>query len=403
MTKNHTIALFDAWYPQFPCLHTFTHSYIHSYRLSLLFPLTIIYRILCSMNKPTTTTTTHRCHDGHHHAGHNGVPGTIVRHERSASADQDFHDMEMSIMQDGGVEHSNDHASAVLHPKTSKTKTTATTTATTKQARHCHYKKKPGTRTILLTCLALVTLYHLSTVAQEVWTWDPTRICGQWSNDRTFQEPTRAGAPSMNQTSGTTNKTKSTTTRPQKFSHTDFFVAQPPLTSTSTRSQQLPRTVYFTGTPWMQRPRTTNHTSSSTRVYYPIKLLPLTMARTNETNTTTHDDDDNADGDWDNDATRLYPVMDSQDTSMERRIWPTHELDPHCEPMADWQTTFYPVCNEMHATNMADSFIHDDLQLLSKKGFWRHAWQMDKEAKQNITTVLKTLKCVDTTILAEQH
>jgi hypothetical protein len=122
------------------------------------------------------------------------------------------------------------------------------------------------------------------------------------------------------------------------------------------------------------------------------------MARNN----TNRDDDD---VDEDNDVTRFYPTVDSQDTSMERRIWPQHELDLHCEPMADWQTTFYPVCNELHATaSMTDSFIRDDLQLLSSKGFWRHAWQMDHEkANHNITTVLKTLKCVDTSVLAEQY
>jgi hypothetical protein len=59
--------------------------------------------------------------------------------------------------------------------------------------------------------------------------------------------------------------------------------------------------------------------------------------------------------------------------------------------MADWQTTFYPVCNELHATDMPDSLVDTDLNLLSRKGFWRHAWQMD-EGNQNTTTVWKTFK-----------
>jgi hypothetical protein len=64
--------------------------------------------------------------------------------------------------------------------------------------------------------------------------------------------------------------------------------------------------------------------------------------------------------------------------------------------MADWQTTFYPICNELHGTDMTDTLVDDDLQLLSSKGFWRHAWQMDDEASQNVTsTVLKTFKYVD--------
>jgi hypothetical protein len=123
-----------------------------------------------------------------------------------------------------------------------------------------------------------------------------------------------------------------------------------------------------------------------------MKLLPPTL-RNNDTNT--HDDDGDGDDDSDDDVTRFYPTVDSQDTSMERRIWPKHELDPHCEPMADWQTTFYPICNELHGTDMTDSLVDDDLQLLSSKGFWRHAWQMDGEANQNVTTVLKTFKYVD--------
>jgi hypothetical protein len=297
------------------------------------------------------TTTAHRCHHDQH-TGH-ATAAVTVRHERSASTDGDFLEIEMSAGHDGAEYDSNDRASASIFRKAKKQKTETTATTTVTKQRHHH--KMPGTRTIILYGLLLVTLASLLTVVKEAWTWDPARICGQWST--------------------TTTKTSSTTT--QNVTRTEFFVAR------------QPRTVFFTGTPWTKQARPTNHShshtsSSSIRVYYPMKLLPPAF-RNNDTNA--HDDDD---------VTRFYPTVDSQDTSMERRIWPQHELDPHCEPMADWQTTFYPICNELHGTDMTDSLVDDDLQLLSSKGFWRHAWQMDDEANQNITTVvLKTFKYVD--------
>jgi hypothetical protein len=310
-------------------------------------------------------TTTHRCHDGHV-----DVAGT-ARHERSASADGDFLEIQMSARQDGAVHEPDDHTSTLLRQANQKTKTTTATT-TTKQR---HHHKIPGTRTILLCSLLLATLASLSTVVKEALTWNPAIISGQWSDTRSFQDQ---------RATSTSTTTNSTTT--QKIPRTDFFV---------TRSQQQPRTVFFMGTPWMKQTRPTNHShshnhtsSSSIRAYYPVKLLPPSL-RKNDTNPHDYNDID------DDDVTRFYPAVDSQDTSMERRVWPQHELDPHCEPMADWQTTFHPICNELHGTAMADSFVDDDFQLLSSKGFWRHAWQMDNEGEQNITTVWKTFKCVD--------
>jgi hypothetical protein len=294
-------------------------------------------------------TTAHRCHDGY--AG-NVAAAVTAQHERSASTNGNFLEIEISASQDG-AEYDPD-----VRKAKKKTKTTTATTVTKQR----HHRKIPGTRTIILYGLLLVTLTSLSTVVKEAWTWDPARISGQWSNARNFQGQRV-----------TTTITYSKTTL-QKITRTEFFVAR------------QPRTVFFTGTPWMKQARPTNHshshTSSSIRVYYPMKLLPPALRR-NDTNA--HDDD----------MTRFYPTVDSQDTFMERRIWPQHELDPHCEPMADWQTTFYPVCNELHGADMPDSLVDDDLQLLSSKGFWRHAWQMDDEANQNITTVLKTFKYVD--------
>lgn len=86
---------------------------------------------------------------------------------------------------------------------------------------------------------------------------------------------------------------------------------------------------------------------------------------------------------------------------MERRRWPQHEFDQNCVPSAEWQSNFYPVCNEIHATtNLREALISGDLSLLSNKGFWRHAWRYDQVVETNATnatasaetTVWKTFK-----------
>jgi hypothetical protein len=50
-------------------------------------------------------------------------------------------------------------------------------------------------------------------------------------------------------------------------------------------------------------------------------------------------------------------------------------LDPSCEYMHDWQTTFHPTCNEFHATNLADVFADKRAELLGE-GWWRQGWKM---------------------------
>jgi hypothetical protein len=102
----------------------------------------------------------------------------------------------------------------------------------------------------------------------------------------------------------------------------------------------------------------------------------------------------NDDNDYTDDTTRLYGTGDSSDLStMERRIWPRHELDSHCVPMHQWQTTMFPTCNDMHALGVADTLVEANLSLLSNRGFWRHAWRYHKEnVNENTTTVLKTFK-----------
>ena len=78
------------------------------------------------------------------------------------------------------------------------------------------------------------------------------------------------------------------------------------------------------------------------------------------------------------DVTQTYDYTDSSDHDgvMERRVFPLHEYDDQCRPMADWQSTFYPTCNEFHAHDASDALVERDLWLLSKKGYWRYAWEM---------------------------
>jgi hypothetical protein len=107
------------------------------------------------------------------------------------------------------------------------------------------------------------------------------------------------------------------------------------------------------------------------------------------------------------DITRFYPdanVSSSDLPSMERRIYPKHEYDPHCEPIdPSWQSTFYPVCNELHAHSMVDNLLDESMSLLSSKGFWRHAWKQKQDfvgsrndanaaGTKRVVTVWKTFK-----------
>ena len=123
-----------------------------------------------------------------------------------------------------------------------------------------------------------------------------------------------------------------------------------------------------------QRPRRTVDTT------YTLDLRNWKQAK----NTTTEEVDD----------TRFYPVGNSKDDfrSMERRRWPRHEWDPHCEPSAKWQSHFHPVCNDIHAVaDLQQALVTEQLSLLSSKGFWRHAWHHAKENTTE-TTVWKTFK-----------
>jgi hypothetical protein len=102
------------------------------------------------------------------------------------------------------------------------------------------------------------------------------------------------------------------------------------------------------------------------------------------------------------DITRFYsdPNVSSADLpSMERRLYPQHEFDPHCEPMdPSWQSTFHPQCNDVHAHDMWDGLVEENsLSLLSAKGYWRHAWKKrelfaDGQRAGRDVTVWKTFK-----------
>lgn len=126
------------------------------------------------------------------------------------------------------------------------------------------------------------------------------------------------------------------------------------------------------------------NTSGSNRfqpTVYPIKLRPSPDSSTAS-----------GEEEGEMDATRYYHIVaDSRELpGMERRQWPRHEFDPNCEPSAKWQSSFYPVCNEIHAgADLRQVLIDGDFSLLSNKGFWRHAWRYDAGGA---TTVWKTFK-----------
>jgi serine/threonine protein kinase len=44
--------------------------------------------------------------------------------------------------------------------------------------------------------------------------------------------------------------------------------------------------------------------------------------------------------------------------------------------MADWQSTFYPTCNEFHAYDTLEALADRDFWMISNKGYWRYAWEV---------------------------
>jgi len=80
------------------------------------------------------------------------------------------------------------------------------------------------------------------------------------------------------------------------------------------------------------------------------------------------------------DQTRYYAHGKSEDFyNMERRNWPEHAFQKSCRPMYKWQSLQFPVCNRVHETmDWAATVQKRQLDLLSDKGFWRHAWLYDE-------------------------
>ena len=77
-------------------------------------------------------------------------------------------------------------------------------------------------------------------------------------------------------------------------------------------------------------------------------------------------------------AVTKSPYTDSPDFEgiTERRIFPQHDNDNKCVPMSDWQSTFYPTCNDFHALDASRALVDRDLWMISDKGYWRYAWEV---------------------------
>ena len=79
------------------------------------------------------------------------------------------------------------------------------------------------------------------------------------------------------------------------------------------------------------------------------------------------------------DATQTYPETESNDISddskMEMKVFPKHESQEECVPMAEWQSTFYPTCSMFHEIDMSLALRSSSISLISSKGHWRDAWE----------------------------
>lgn len=94
----------------------------------------------------------------------------------------------------------------------------------------------------------------------------------------------------------------------------------------------------------------------------------------------------NEDNNASNDETRVL--------TSETAAW---EPDQECIPMEDWQTTFKPTCNSLHEMDMPFLLNKEAYSLVSNKGFWRNAWNVDMKIAENgmspvSNIVIKSLK-----------
>jgi hypothetical protein len=178
--------------------------------------------------------------------------------------------------------------------------------------------------------------------------------------------------------------------------------------SSSESASYRPRTVFLDGTPWT--PDLTA-TSRATISIYPIRLRvpPNSIKKkknkkkknkkkksnkdsnsnSNNNNATDGDTDTVTDGDY----TRLFDQQDSADTGMQRRNTGFMKLDPHCKPMAEWQSTYHPVCNEVHASPLQENLAGQSHSKLLGSGDWRSAWRIKEDySNGGATIVWKTWK-----------
>lgn len=157
-----------------------------------------------------------------------------------------------------------------------------------------------------------------------------------------------------------------------------------------------PRVVFLDGSPWTlvskadESPSNVHHADPTQLRFRPAEAKGVNKM-------------ESGDEGIEMDMTTLYDRGDSNDfPDMERRLWPGHEFDPDCEPMARWQSEFHPVCNDIHAVaDLKSSLVNGDVSLLSNRGFWRHAWRHQAGGVNATlrddppaTTVWKTFKYV---------
>jgi hypothetical protein len=154
------------------------------------------------------------------------------------------------------------------------------------------------------------------------------------------------------------------------------------------------RTVFLDGTPWTPDPTAASRATIS---IYPIRLcVPPNSTKkdkkdkknsnsnNNNNNNSNRDTNNAANGDTDTvtdgDYTRLYDQQDSADTPyMQHRNTGPLKFDPHCKPMAEWQSTYHPVCNEVHASPLHENLAGQSHSKLLGSGDWRSAWRIKED------------------------
>ena len=155
-------------------------------------------------------------------------------------------------------------------------------------------------------------------------------------------------------------------------------------THASSTSPRGRRVVYLEGEheAWLHRPAREYSISVYPRIVPPGEIYQSSSQ------------DDKKPRDSLEDLTRWYPQIDSgdEDFHIERRLWPRHEIDPeNCHPMHDWQSTSFPNCNTIHEKDFLHSIVRNEMDMVSKKGFWRRAWGSADTVVPNNRTMRKKM------------